>query len=139
MPLDGMQGASCRLLLSAISRKTAAQYQRDDHMSSNLCILMVEDSAADVELIEHELLRARVAFSSRHVHNEADFLTALNDVPPDLVLADYSLPAFSGKAALAICRRQYPDVPFIFISGTVGEERAVELMRLGATDFVPKQ
>ncbi len=108
-------------------------------MSRKLGILMVEDSSADTELIEHELRRGRLDFLSRQVHNEADFVAALKDAPPDIVLADCSLPVFSGEEALLLCRRLCPDVPFIFVSGTVGEEKAVELLKQGATDFVPKQ
>ncbi len=108
-------------------------------MSGKLRILMVEDSPADAELIQHELLKAQVAFSFQQVYNETDFLAALKEAPPDLVLADYALPAFDGQEALTLCRRECPDVPFIFISGTIGEEKAVELLKQGATDFVPKQ
>ena len=108
-------------------------------MSHTLRIIVVEDSAADLELLEHELRKAGIDFSHRHIHTEDDFLAALQEGPPDLVLADCTLPAFSGQEALLLCRKQYPDVPFIFVSGTVGEEKAVELLKLGATDFVPKQ
>ncbi len=108
-------------------------------MSSKLHILMVEDLKADMELIEHELLKAGIVFTSQHVYNEADFLAALKETRPDLVLADFALPAFTGEEALSLCRRQHPDVPFIFISGTIGEEKAVDLLKQGATDFVPKQ
>ncbi|MCK7506589.1 MAG: response regulator [Desulfobacterales bacterium] len=55
---------------------------------------------------------------------------------PDIILADYSLPGFSGKSALNIVLNQYPDIPFIFVSGALGEELAVELLKKGATDYV---
>ena len=133
----------CKLLRSSFGglflAARAALHGRGDVMSNKLRILMVEDSPADAELIEHELLKAQMAFSFQQVHNETDFLAALKEAPPDLVLADYALPAFDGQEALSLCRREYPDVPFIFISGTIGEEKAVELMKQGATDFVRKQ
>jgi PAS domain S-box-containing protein len=108
-------------------------------MSRKLRILMVEDSAADVDLIEHELRKACFNFSTGIIHTESDFVGALNEAAPDVVLADYSLPEFTGQEALHLFRKKFPDLPFIFVSGTIGEEKAIELVKLGATDFVPKK
>src|SRR5579872_3559008 len=107
-------------------------------MSEKLRILVLEDSTADVELMERELHKARLAFSTLHVQTEADFLRALKEAPPDLILADFTLPGFNGMAALALARNEHPETPFISVSGTIGEESAVELVKQGATDFVSK-
>ena len=66
-------------------------------------------------------------------------MKAIKDAPLDLVLADYSLPAFSGLDALTLFRKDHHETPFIVVSGKIGEEKAAELMRMGATDFVPKE
>ena len=108
-------------------------------MSKKLRILLVEDDAADAELVEHELKKSALAFACEYIQTEADFILALNSSPPDLILADYSLPAFSGPEALRLAREKYSDIPFISISGTIGEESVVDLMRQGATDYVSKR
>ena len=107
-------------------------------MNKPLRILILEDNAADAELMESELIKAELEFSARRVHSRDEFLKALAESPPELVLSDYAIPGFSGLEALKRLREQYADLPVIFVSGTIGEEEAVELMRLGATDFVPK-
>jgi diguanylate cyclase (GGDEF)-like protein/PAS domain S-box-containing protein len=101
-------------------------------------ILLVEDFAPDAELELRELRRAGMRFTSKVVDNEADFRESLASFDPQIVLSDYSLPQFSGLAALAICRELKPDIPFIFVSGTIGEESAIEALRNGATDYVLK-
>jgi signal transduction histidine kinase len=103
-----------------------------------LCILILEDVASDAELIERELRRTKIPFSSRRADSRESFLKELEDFRPDLVLSDYYLPDFDGLAALAICREQYPDIPFILVSGAIGEETAIEAIKSGATDFVLK-
>jgi putative two-component system response regulator len=103
-----------------------------------LKILMVEDSAADAELIEHELRNGGLVFEARRVDAEEAFTTALKDFKPGLILCDYHMPDFSGASALGIAIVQYPDVPFIFVSGMMGEEYAVDMMKAGANDYVLK-
>lgn len=104
-----------------------------------LRILLLEDLVADAELVRHELRRAQVACTLHRVETEAEFLRALTDFHPHLILADYSLPTFDGMAALALALERVPDVPFIFVSGTLGEELAIETLKGGATDYVLKQ
>jgi signal transduction histidine kinase len=104
-----------------------------------LRILMLEDLIADAELVRHELRRGQVAFTLHRVETEAEFLQALADDHPNLILADYSLPTFDGLSALALTLERAPDVPFIFVSGTLGEELAIETLKSGATDYVLKQ
>ena len=108
-------------------------------MTKELRILMLEDQPADAELVMHELRRAGIQFAGKRVASEAEFLAQLRDAPPDLILADYSLPAYDGPSALTAAQRQCPEIPFIFVSGTMGEETAIEALHHGATDYVLKQ
>ncbi len=107
-------------------------------MNKTLRILILEDTVADAELMEDELKQAGLNFVSNRVAAKADFIRQLDEFSPDLILSDYSLPGFSGKAALGIVSNQYPDIPFIFVSGALGEELAVELLKKGATDYILK-
>ncbi len=104
-------------------------------------ILHLEDCPLDASLIHTWLERESVAFrvSIERVGGEAEFRSALRSKTYDLILADYSLPGFDGLAALEIARRECPDLPFLFVTGTLGEEVAVETLKRGATDFVLKQ
>lgn len=72
------------------------------------------------------------------VDNRADFLAALESSGPDLILSDYTLPGFNGQEALVLARARCPAVPFIFVSGTIGEDAAIETLKHGATDYVLK-
>ncbi len=102
-------------------------------------ILLLEDNPVDAELVEHELKRAGFQLSVCRVETEKTFTDAIKDPSPwDVILADYSLPQFNAKRALAVAREMRPDVPFILVSGTLGEDVAVETLRQGATDFVLK-
>jgi len=104
-----------------------------------LKILMLEDSAADAELCARELGRAGLSFKILRVDTRAAFELALRDFLPDLVLSDFTLEgAFDGLAALDLARGLLADVPFVFVSGTIGEDRAVEAVKRGATDYVMK-
>src|SRR5262245_23911538 len=108
-------------------------------MKKELRILILEDVAAHAELMERELRKAEMEFSAICVATKGAFLAALRDFPPDLILADYSLPSFDGIAALSIAQEQCPAVPFVFVSGALGEELAIETLKQGATDYVLKQ
>lgn len=107
-------------------------------MNNELRILILEDTASDAELMEDELKQAGLVFTAKRVATKADFIRQVEVFLPDIILADYSLPGFSGKSALNIVLNQYPDIPFIFVSGALGEEIAVELLKKGATDYVLK-
>jgi DNA-binding NarL/FixJ family response regulator len=107
-------------------------------MEKTLHVLILEDTAADAELMEDELKQAGLNFIAKRVATKAEFVRQMDEFSPDLILADYSLPGFSGKSALNIVVSQYPDIPFIFVSGALGEELAVELLKKGATDYVLK-
>lgn len=101
-------------------------------------ILILEDVPTDAELMEHELRKAGIAFVSRWVDDRPSFLEALAHFSPDIILSDYSLPGFDGGTAFQVSLEMAPDVPFIFVTGAVGEEFAVELLKSGATDIVLK-
>lgn len=102
-------------------------------------VLMLEDVPADVELTSDALRRAGLVMEIHHVSNESDYRSALQSWQPDLILGDYTLPQYDGLSALLLRRELAPDVPFVFVTGSLGEERAVETLRMGATDYVLKQ
>ncbi len=106
-------------------------------MDRCLRVLALEDIATESELAERELRRAGLRCTLVRVETEAGFRRGLED-HPDIILSDFSLPGFDGMAALSIARAEAPDIPFVFVSGTIGEERAIEALRLGATDYVLK-
>jgi PAS domain S-box-containing protein len=105
---------------------------------ARLRVLVLEDSPDDAELAIALLEREGLACAARRVERAAEFEQAIAREPWDLVLADYSLPGYSGAEALAALRARDDALPFIFISGTLGEERAIESLRAGATDYVLK-
>src|SRR5437867_10804309 len=107
-------------------------------MAEQLRILLVEDSPNDAELVLRELTRGGLDFQSRRVQTEAAFRRELDEFQPHLVISDFSMPQFSGPRALAIARESRADIPFIFISGTIGENVAVDMMKAGADDYVMK-
>jgi diguanylate cyclase (GGDEF)-like protein/PAS domain S-box-containing protein len=108
-------------------------------MESELKVLFVEDQPLDAELCEHELRHAGLQFHSQRVCTRAAFVQALETFGPDLILSDFSMPTdLDGFAALGLARQHASDTPFVFVSGTIGEERAVEAMKAGATDYVLK-
>jgi DNA-binding NarL/FixJ family response regulator len=107
-------------------------------MNDKLHILILEDMAADAELMEDELTQAGFNYVSKRVAGRSVFIKELEEFSPDLILADYSLPGFGGQAALKIVVDKYSDIPFIFVSGALGEELAIELLKKGATDYVLK-
>lgn len=107
-------------------------------MSEKLRILILEDLASDAELMLREVQREGIEFDARRVESETDFRKQLLEFRPDLILADYSLPSYDGMSALTLACKEIPNVPFILVSGTLGEEIAVESLHHGATDYVLK-
>ncbi len=103
-----------------------------------LRVLMLEDSAVDAAMVERDLRAGGIKFLWKCVETESEFRMALSEFQPTLILLDNQLPGFDGTAGLVIAQQVCPDVPLIFVSGTVGEERATELLKLGATDYVLK-
>ncbi|HEX3718204.1 MAG TPA: histidine kinase [Verrucomicrobiae bacterium] len=107
-------------------------------MKKEIHILMVEDEAADAELSRLALRKGGFHFSLVRVQTEEDFLRELGGRRPDVILSDYSLPSFDGYSALRIAKEKCPEIPFIFVTGTMGEEVAIETLKNGATDYVLK-
>jgi signal transduction histidine kinase len=104
-----------------------------------LRLLLVEDSDDDAELVLRELRRAGYAPEVRRVASHVDFTAALESSPWDAIVSDHTMPGYGGLAALADLRASGLDIPFILVSGTIGEAVAVEAMRAGAQDYVLKQ
>jgi PAS domain S-box-containing protein len=105
---------------------------------SSLRILMLEDDSNDAELVQELLEIEHFVFEVTRVEARAEFLAALQQGAIDVILADYTLPSFDGLSALKLAMSICPDVPFIFVSGTLGEEVAIEALKIGATDYVLK-
>jgi two-component sensor histidine kinase len=102
-------------------------------------LLMLEDSELDAALVERELDRSELQIEYQRVSTRAGYTEALERGGFDLILSDFSLPDFDGVEALDLARRLAPESPFIFVSGVVGEEFAIESLKEGATDYVLKQ
>lgn len=111
----------------------------DSTAARRLRIVWAEDSAEDAELLSTGLEAAGVAHEYLRVEDGAALREALAGFEPDLVLADLSIPGFSGKRALQVVRELRPSLPFLFVSGTMGEDAAVEALRDGANDYILKQ
>src|SRR5947208_1229841 len=107
-------------------------------MKDALHILFVDDSADDVQLEQFELRQGGLAFTAKRVERQPDLVEALGEFRPDLIISDDSMPEINGSTALRIAHAACPEVPFIFVSGTIGEERAIESLKSGATDYVVK-
>ncbi len=99
---------------------------------------MLEDDAADAALEQRTMRDGGLSFSIIRVQSEPDFVQELDGNPPDVILSDYSMPGFDGHIALGIAQKKRPDIPFIFVTGTMGEEVAIETLKNGATDYVLK-
>src|SRR5438552_3560372 len=99
-------------------------------------ILYIEDAPADVVLVNHELRKGGLAFRMRRVDAKESFLHELEHHTPDVILSDHGLPTFDGFTALAIAKDQCPAVPFIFVTGSLGEEMTIKAFESGATDYV---
>lgn len=107
-------------------------------MKKELNIIMIEDTPSDVDLIQHELKKGKISFKAEVVSSESSFVTLLDKYTPDIILSDFSMPSFDGLSALKIAQEKKPEVPFVFVSGTIGEERAIEALKSGATDYILK-
>src|SRR6202035_5608853 len=107
-------------------------------MRHPLRILSIEDDPKDTELIQDLLETEGIVCEVTRVDTEASLRDLLKQGGIDLILADYSLPSFDGISALQFAMKACPDVPFIFVSGTLGEEVAIEALKIGATDYILK-
>jgi len=107
-------------------------------MSKPVHILILEDDTRDALLIKDQLQRTGLDFKSRRVDTRDAFVQSLVDDPPHLILSDHGLPAFDGFSALELAKEKAPDIPFIFVTGSLGEETAVKALKTGATDYILK-
>src|SRR6202521_5773920 len=107
-------------------------------MRHPLRILSIEDDPKDAKLIQDLLEAEGVVCQVTRIDTQAALVASLEQGGIDLILADYSLPSFDGISALKLATKACPDVPFIFVSGTLGEEVAIEALKIGATDYVLK-
>ena len=103
-----------------------------------LRVLMLEDEPDHARIIEHELRKAGLEISARRVETREAFIGALDGFDPHVILVDYKLPSFDGLSAVKIAKERRPDTPAIVVTGSIGEERAAELLREGARDYVLK-
>ncbi|MHB8895527.1 MAG: sensor histidine kinase [Candidatus Geothermincolia bacterium] len=109
-----------------------------DREGAPLRILMLEDNPIDAELNEYELRKGGMSFESRRVETREGFERELEEFRPNIILSDFELPAFDGISALLVAQSHSPDVPFIFVTGIMGEEMAIDFLKRGATDYVLK-
>ena len=112
--------------------------RRIHRVKKEIRILTLEDNVADAELIRFALREGGLQFSFKRVESKAAFLKELEEHTPDVILLDYALPGFDGFTALTLAQDKYPDIPFIFVTGTLGEEVVIEMLKSGATDYVLK-
>src|ERR1700712_1804368 len=103
-------------------------------MSPSTKILIVEHDQCDLELMQYELKKGGVNYISEIVHTEKDYDNALKTFLPDIILSDYSFPSFDGNTAFTMREAIAPDTPFIFVSGSIGEENSIEYIKSGVTD-----
>src|SRR5215471_20253521 len=108
-------------------------------MKTRLQVLHLEDSTTDAELIRSALNHDGFECEVVYADSEETFIAALARTPFDIILADHTLPSFDGVSALAIANERSPNTPFIFVSGTMGEDLAIDCLKAGATDYVLKQ
>jgi PAS domain S-box-containing protein len=107
-------------------------------VTSSVQILLLEDDSSDAELIQELLEADHFVCDVTRVQTRAEFMTALENDEINLILSDYKLPSFDGLSALKLASSARPDLPFIFVSGALGEELAIEALKIGATDYVLK-
>ena len=108
-------------------------------MDQSLRILLVEDQAFDAELLERDLRRGGLEFSLQRVDKRESFQLALKTFRPQVILSDNNMPQFDGFEALELAKEGAPDIPFIFVSGTVREDCKTEALQRGAADYVHKE
>jgi DNA-binding NtrC family response regulator len=110
-----------------------------DEMNRLLRILHLEDEPDFAELVKTLLAQDGLEAEIKGANDRASFENFLADCQFDIIISDYHLPAFTGLEALALAKKRCPHVPFILVSGTIGEQAAIESLRAGATDYVLKQ
>src|SRR5256885_9576586 len=105
-------------------------------METPLRLLLVEDMPAEAEIAVREFARYGIACDWRRVDTEQGLIKEIAALRPHVIVSDFSLPRFDGLSALRTAQVHAPDVPFIYLSGTIGEETAIESLRCGAMDYI---
>jgi PAS domain S-box-containing protein len=113
--------------------------KKEEFTETDIRILIVEDQPTDAELILREISNAGFRFTSQLVDTKQDFLDALKNFNPGIILSDYVMPMFNGMLALQLAKEFDPSIPFIIVTGSMNEETAVECMKAGADDYVIKE
>src|SRR6478735_3758979 len=134
---SGCCSTSPRSLRSERRHPAIMTHHTETHARVPLRVLLAEDNPLDVELVVRELRRAGFEPDWLQVDNEADFIAALH-ADLDIILSDFEMPAFSGLHALEILKQSGLEIPFIIVSGMIGEETAVAAMQQGAVDYLLK-
>jgi PAS domain S-box-containing protein len=124
--------------LGSDQRTSTGQREKELAMDPSLRVLHLEDDPKDTELVQAALEAEGIQAELTRVETKERFGAALKQRTFDLILADYTLPSFDGLSALSIAQHDAPDIPFIFVSGTLGEDIAIEALKTGATDYVLK-
>jgi signal transduction histidine kinase len=135
-PPDGPGGAVLDTLV--VSHRAGAPEKGPSAAAEALRIVLLEDTEPDAELIHQTLVDSGMNFSMITVDSIEEFEVAISREPPNIILSDYWLPTFDGGMALEIAKQLAPDVPFIFVTGILGEEVVIEMLKKGATDYVLK-
>jgi len=120
------------------SAMTEESHRSDRDPEREIRVLIVEDMEFEAEFASRRLRTEGIAHIMHRVETEAELRAALAHFQPEIILSDFSLPQFDGLSALEIAREVAPDIPFLFVSGTIGEERAIEALHRGAVDYVLK-
>ncbi len=107
-------------------------------MENKIHFVILEDNSYDSDLIRRELSRAKLNFTSVFVDSKQKFMDELQNNPPDIILSDFDMNGFDGVSAFHLAEKTTPGVPFIIISGHIGEEKSIELIKMGITDYVLK-
>ena len=109
-------------------------------MVKEIRILILEDRVSDADLIEFELQEAGIAFTSQRAEKEKDYVRALQEFSPDLILSDYDLPQYTGSLALVAAKKLRPEVPFILVTGAITEDDGLcrEILVQGAKECILK-
>lgn len=128
----------CRVLPSRENENTWTAAIENQKMKRSLRILNLEDNTNDAELNDAMLSARWPECQLVRVETKQDFIAALEDGDFDIILSDYTLPGFDGRQALALAHERRPEIPFLFVSGTIGEDTAIEALKNGATDYVLK-
>jgi two-component system cell cycle sensor histidine kinase/response regulator CckA len=123
------------LIRDVVTSPVSSNVMKSDRV---LRVLHLEDNHLDAELVQAAIESEGYRCDVSRVDDRASFVDALNRGPYDLILADYTLPAFDGVSALSIVQQEIPDTPFIFVSGTIGEDLAIDCLKGGATDYILK-